>query len=315
MKKVLFICGSLNQTTMMFKVAQELREFECWFSAYYAGGFVQWLAHRGMLDFTILGGQARRATEAFFEENNLRIDYGGTKNHYDLVVTCSDLIVPENVRTRHLILVQEGMLTPENGVYHIVRTLQLPRFLGNTSMTGLSDAYRRFCVASEGFKEIFIKKGVRPEKIEVTGIPNFDDLERHKENDFPYRGYILGATSCLREAWQYENRKAFILKTLDVAGGRQLIFKLHPNENKERARREIMRHAPDAIVFDSGNTNQMIANCEVLVTKYSSVLLTALGLDKKVYSDLEPSVAALLRPLQNGGTSARNIAVICREYL
>jgi hypothetical protein len=316
MKKILFIGGSLNQTTMMFKVAVELQaDFDCWFTAFYADGLVHRLAENGLLDFTILGGQAKRATETFFENNQLKVDYRGLNNGYDLVVIASDLIVPRNVRSKNIILIQEGMMTPENFVYQAVKSLRLPRFLGNTSMTGLSHSYQKFCVASAGFKEMFVKKGISPQKIEVTGIPNFDDLDRYRQNDFPHQNYVLSATSCLRETGQYEDRKAFIFKSLDIAGGRQLLFKLHPNENHARARREIEKMAPDALIFETGNTNHMIANCETMVTKYSSVLLTALGMGKQVFSDLDPAFAETLRPVQNGGTSASKIANICREYL
>ncbi len=314
-KKVLFIGGSLNQPTMIWHIAQELVEHECWFSSYYGDGLVRDLAERGLLDFTILGGSATKATDNFFIKKGLQVDYRGERNDYDLVVTCSDLIIPKNIRHKTVVLVQEGMLTPENFVYHTVRTLGLPRFLGNTSMTGLSHTYQKFCVASEGFREIFIKKGVKPERIEVTGIPNFDDLEQFQQNDFPHRGFVLGATSCLREAFQYENRPAFIRKVLDVADGRQVIFKLHPNENHTRALREIEHYAPGSVTFTSGNINPMIANCTAMVTKYSSVMLVALGLGKPVYSDLDPSLAERLRPVQNGGTSAKRIADICRNYL
>ena len=314
-KKILFIGGSLNQTTMMYRVAQELPEYTHWFTPYYSDGFVKVLAKNGLLDFTILGGGARNATEAFFSEKKVPVDYRGTRHDYDLVVTCSDLIVPKNIRHKPIILVQEGMLTPENMVYHTVKNLGLPRYLGNTSMTGLSHVYQKFCVASEGFKETFIRKGINPKCIEVTGIPIFDDLDQYKHNVFPHRDFILGATSCLRESFQYENRPAFIRKVLDVADGRQVIFKLHPNENHTRALREIEQYAPGVVSFTGGNINHMIANCTAMVTKYSSVMLVALGMDKPVYSDLEPSFAEQLRPVQNKGTSAKRIADICRHYL
>ena len=314
-KKILFIGGSLNQTTMMFRIAQALPEYEHSFSSYYGDGLVRLLAKSGLLDFTILGGGARRATETFFSENKLGTDHYGKRNDFDLVVTCSDLIVPKNIRNKPIVLVQEGMMTPENIVYHVVKNLNLPRYLGNTSMTGLSHAYQKFCVASEGFKEMFVRKGISPDKIAVTGIPNFDDLEQYHQNDFPYRDFVLGATSSLREAFQYEDRPAFIRKVLLVADGRRIVFKLHPNENHTRALREIEHHAPGAMTFTSGNINPMIANCTAMVTKYSSVMLVALGLGKLVYSDLEPAFAEQLRPVQNGGTSARLIADICRHYL
>ena len=314
-KKILFIGGSLNQTKMMYQVAAQLQEYDCWFSPYYGDGLVQTAAENGLLDFTILGGSHMQATKIFFETRQVQVDYKGERNRYDLVVTCSDLIVPRNIRHLPIVLVQEGMVTPENIVYHIVRSLGLPRYLGNTSMTGLSHAYVRFCVASEGFKTLFVRKGIAAQKIEVTGIPNFDNLGEYAANDFPHRDFVLGATSCLRESGQFENRRAFIEKVLDVAAGRPVIFKLHPNENHRRATQEIARFASGSIVLDSGNINPMIANCSAMVTKFSSVLLVALGMGKQVYSDIEPAIAETLRPLQNGGTSAHRIAGICREYV
>ncbi|MEO1261026.1 MAG: hypothetical protein AAFZ15_19655 [Bacteroidota bacterium] len=314
-KKILFIGGSLNQTTMMYRIAQHLPEHDLWFTSYYADGLIRKMAEGGLLDFTILGGHANWATETFFQNQELQVDYRGERNDYDLVVTCSDSIIPKNIRSKPIVLVQEGMVTPENWVYHLVRALRLPRYMGNTSMTGLSHRYQKFCVASEGFKELFIRKGVRPECIEVTGIPNFDNLSTHFNNDFPFEDFVLGATSCLREAWQYEDRKAFIFKTLDEAGGRQVIFKLHPNEDHERAKREIKRYAPHALIFEKGDIVPMIANCHSMVTKYSSVLLVALGLDKPIISDLKPEVAETLRPVQNGGRSGEHIAELCRTFM
>lgn len=314
-KKILFIGGSLNQTTMVHRIAEAIPDCECWFTPYYADGLLQWLAERGMVGFTILGKSTRLAAEAYFEKHGLLVDFKGSRNDYDLVVTTNDAVLPGNVRSKQFVLVQEGMMTPENLTYHLVRALSLPRYLGNTAMTGLSHAYRRFCVASEGFKEIYVKKGIDPNKIAVTGIPNFDDLEKYRHNDFPFHRYVLGATSWLRESGQFEDRKGFILKTLAIAEGRPVMFKLHPRENHERARWEIERYAPDAMIFHTGNTNHMIANCEVLVTKYSSVLLTALGLGKQVHSDVDAAFLDKLTPVQNGGKSAERIAGICREYL
>ncbi|MBI1227354.1 MAG: hypothetical protein GC192_19130 [Bacteroidetes bacterium] len=314
-KKILFIGGTPNQSTMVHRIAEELPMHECWFTPFYAGKFLQAAANLGLTESTILGKSQRKIATAYFEKNNLLLDDGGNKNQYDLVVTTNDTLIPHNIRSKKIILVQEGMMTPENFVHHLVKTLRLPRYFGNTSMTGLSHAYQKFCVASDGFKEIYLKKGIPAHKIAVTGIPNFDDLDKYRTNDFPHQDYVLGATSCLRETGQFEDRRGFIFKSLDIAGGRQLIFKLHPRENTERATAEIRRHAPDALIFESGNTNHMIANCNSMVTKYSSVLMTALGLGKKVYSDLEPDLVKSLTPVQNGGRSAERIATICKEYL
>jgi hypothetical protein len=170
-------------------------------------------------------------------------------------------------------------------------------------------------VASEGYKKLFISKGIKEEKIEVTGIPNFDNCNKFNNNDFPYKNFVLVATSDTRETFKYENRKKFINKALKIANGRQLIFKLHPNEKIDRASREIKSFIPDALVYSMGNINQMIANCSTLVTKYSSVVYVGMALNKEVYSDFDMDYLRQLTPIQNQGTSAIKIAEIGLKLL
>ncbi len=314
-KKVLFICGSLNQTTMMHQISHHLLEYECFFTPFYADGFIDFMARRGMANFTVLGGMMRRQTENYLKEHHLNVDWRGASNHYDLVLTCSDLIIPKNIREKKCILVQEGMTDPETLMYHLVRWFKLPRYLASTATHGLSHAYDKFCVASEGYRDFFIRKGVRPETIEVTGIPNFDHVSQYLINNFPYRHHVLVATSDARETFKFDNRKKFIRKALEIANGRKLIFKLHPNENHQRAIGEIKTLAPQALVFTDGNTNHMIANCDVLITQYSSVVYIGLALGKEVYSYFDLRILKQLLPVQNGGTSARNIAKVCKNLL
>ncbi len=313
--RLLFIGGSLNQTTMMHAVARELSGCECAFAPFYADGLLRRAAAAGLLEFTTLAGQARRHTLAYLAREGLECDERGARGPYDLIVAGTDLVVPDNVRGRPLVLVQEGMTDPEDWRYRLVRGLGLPRFLANTSMTGLSHAYARFCVASEGYAELFRRKGVRAETLVVTGLPNFDDLAAARDNDFPRRGYVLAATSCLRETWKPEDRRGFIRRARRLADGRALLFKLHPNENVERARREIEQEAPEAEVWADGPTAHMVANCDVFITRYSSVVFLAAALDKEIHSDLDPLTLRRLLPVQNGGTSGRRIAEVCRGLL
>ncbi|MDH7606128.1 MAG: hypothetical protein QHH13_14605, partial [Melioribacter sp.] len=206
--------------------------------------------------------------------------------------------------------VQEGMTDPENIGFYLVKYFNFPRWIASTSAMGMSNLYDIFCVASEGYKKLFIKKGAEPEKIIVTGIPNFDNAKQYLNNDFPYKNYVLVATSDMRETFKYENRKKFIKKCVEIANGRQLIFKLHPNEKYERAVREINKYAPGALIFQNGNTNHMIANCDVLITRYSSVVYIGLALGKEVYSSFDINELKELMPIQNNGTSAERIARI-----
>ena len=96
---------------------------------------------------------------------------------------------------------------------------------------------------------------------------------------------------------------------------RRFKFRLQPNENLARARQEIELLAPEALIFENGNIQHMIANCDVLVTQTSSVTFLGMVLDKEVYSDLNLDELRRLLPVQNGGTSARTIADHCQELL
>ncbi len=308
-KKILLIGGSLNQTTMMHKIYEHLTDFDGYFSAYYTDGFLDFLVQKGMLGFCILGGNFKKHTEEYFRKHNLKVDYKGLQNDYDLVITCSDLIVPRNIRNKKIILVQEGMTDPENLTYYLIKYLKFPRWL-NTAATGLSNVYEIFCVASDGYKDLFIKKGVNTEKIRVTGIPNFDNTESYINNNFPHKNFVLVATTDMRETFKYENRIKFIKYSYKIADGRQLIFKLHPNENFDKATLEINKFAPGALVYTSGNIHEMIANCDILITRFSSVVYTGLALGKEVFSEFDLDELKRLMPIQNGGTSAKNIAEI-----
>ena len=192
-QRILFIGGSLNQTTMCHSVARHLEsDFECRFTPYYCDTY--WLGkmvEKGWLDFTVMGGQARRKTEQYLRDHHLPMDYSGQSHDYDLVVTTQDILIQNNIRNKRIVLIQEGMTDPETLMYYLVKWLKLPRYLASTSTTGLSNAYDVFCVASEGYRDLFIRKGADPERIAVTGIPNFDNAAQYLDNDFPHRGYVM----------------------------------------------------------------------------------------------------------------------------
>jgi hypothetical protein len=59
----------------------------------------------------------------------------------------------------------------------------------------------------------------------------------------------------------------------------------------------------------------MIANCDVLITKYSSVVYVGLALGKEVYSYFDINMLKKLLPLQNNGASACNIALVGKKLL
>lgn len=317
-KNILFICGSLNQTTMMHQISLHLSDYHCYFTSYFAEGILNVLANSGLLDRSILGKNSKFRKESldYLNSQGCALDDGGVSRSYDLVLTCSDLVIPPSIRNKKIILVQEGMTDPEWWTFHLVKKFKLPGWMAfNTSTTGLSDAYQKFCVASEGYRDLFEQKGIKSQKMVVTGIPNFDDAQAYCQNNFPHRGYVLVATSDMRETLKQENRQKTIQDALKIAMGRQLIFKLHPNEDHHRAVREINQFAPSALVFTEGNAHQMIANCDVFITKYSTLVYTAISLGKEIYADVDLDHLKRLAPLQNQGKSAKNISDVCREVV
>lgn len=313
--KVLLICGSLNQTIMMHKIASALPNCDCSFTPYYATGFIGLLARMNLLRFTILGGRHKKDTLQYLNRNKLPMDPGGKKGGYDLVVTGSDTIVPANARKTRLLLVQEGMLEAPNWLFPLVRWFGAPRFLANTAATGLSHAYDLLCAASEGYRQHFLSLGIPEHKVIVTGMPNFDHFESYRNNNFAHHHHVLVLTSPIRESLKSDDRDAFLRKAKEIAGEREVIFKLHPNEEPHRAIREIRRYFEHAPILLYGNAHEMIANCDVLIAQTSSAIFTGLALGKEVYSYLDEARLRKLLPKQNQGTSHLHIAEACENLL
>lgn len=314
--RVLFIGGTINHTTQVEQIAAELTECDATFTWYFCDGVLELFRRLGWLSSTALGDKLRARCLTYLQEHRLPLDLDAARGGYDLAVTCSDLAMPAVLRDRPTVLVQEGMTDPEDLIFHLIKWLRLPPWLAATSSaTGLSHAYDRLCVASDGYRDLFAGKGVPHDKIVVTGIPNFDDCERFLRNDFPHRGYVLVCSSDVRETARWEDRARFIREALAIAHGRPLIWKLHPNENAARARAEIARLAPGALIMETGSAEEMIANCAVLVTQFSSTAYVGLALGKQVHSYFDVHELGRLCPIQNGRTSARRIANVCRELL
>jgi hypothetical protein len=317
-KKVLFIIGSPNQTSQMHQIASHLTDYDCYFTQFYTNNPIgNFLIKIGLMDRTILAGKFKRKAEEYLAKHNLQNDNKARKNKYDLVYFCTDMIVPFNLCNTKKIWVQEGMIDPMNKWTKIVKWLNLPEFMAfNTSLNGRSNKCDIYCTASEGYNACFESMDAEKRKLFATGIPNFDNAEKYLSNDFPHKNYVLVCTSDVRELGGREDRIAFIRQCVTIAKGRKLIFKLHPNEKFGRANREIKRFSPKGtLIFQPGNTNEMIANCEELITQWSSVVYVGIALGKKVHSYFNMETLYSQAPIQNNGTSAKTIAEIGRKFI
>ena len=324
MKKALYLIGSPNQTTQMHRVAQLLEEeYEPYFSQlYYDGwmrGFYKWLLRNNILEKTIVQGQIKEKADRYIEQHQLRRDFENREygHDYDLIVCCSDIVVPWPLLQRtKSVFVQEGMTDPMHLWARLVkRFTNFPILAIGTSLNGMNNCCDVYCVASPGYAEHFEKIGVDKDKLIVTGIPNFDDIEKLRNNSFPLRDYVLVATTDMRETFRPDNRKKFIEHATRIAAGRPMIFKFHPNEVMERATAEVQKYAPPGtLIYTNGNTEEMIANCAELITQYSTVAYVGLALGIPVHSYFDVDDLKRKLPVQNGGTSARRIADICRQF-
>jgi hypothetical protein len=319
-KKILFTIGSPNQTSQMHQISSFLSDdYDCWFTQFYPDyGYEKMVLNAGILENTIMSGHFKAKADKYLADHGLQNDHMALKNEYDMTVFCTDLIVPRKLRKGKTVWVQEGMideLTTWSKIVHKSGFIRRYFALG-TSLNGSSNQCDINCVGSEGYKNFFTKMGVAREKMVITGIPNFDNIPQFINNPFPRRDYVLIATSDIRECFRKDDRIGFLERSKEIVGGRDVIFKLHPNEIQDRAISEIKQvFGQDAVVYTDGDANHMVANCQELITQFSTLVYVGIVLGKKVHSYFDLNELYRLVPQQNGGTSARKIADICQGYM
>lgn len=320
-KKILFIIGSPNQTEQMYKIYIHLKdEFDCFFTQFFPDTWYEKLPVKlKLLEQTIMSGHFREKGERFVREHNIPYDYAGKTlgNQYDLIFLCTDINFPKAAKATKTIFVQEGMIDPMNAWARFVKWSKIPASLAlRTSLNGCLNRADIYAAGSEGYKSYFVENGTEAERVVVTGMPNFDDAAQFLDNDFPEKDYVLVCTSDIRETFRKENRVEFIKKCVEIAAGRPLFFKLHPNEIYERAYYEIINNTPEGTrVFQKENTNHMIANCTELITQFSTVVYIGMALGKKCHSYFDMQYLEKWMPIQNGGMSAQKIAELGRQYI
>ena len=316
---MLLICGNRNHTVMMHAIARALGDCACWFTPYYCddGSLLDWLRRLHLLEFVALGHDFRRKCLTYLNEHKLAIDLAGKRGGYDLVITCSDLLVPSNIAPAPLVGVQEGMIDPTlfwGRLMDRYPRLALPRWAAGTAKTGLSHAYEMYCVASEGYRRDFIARGAHPDRLAVTGLPNFDAFASLVTPGHWLADKVLACTSDGRETLRLDDRKRFIRWAQQIAAGRPLVFKFHPNERRSRAIAEVQRWAPEATIVSEGSGEVLAANCHTLITEWSTLAYVGLALDKPTYSYRDLARHREMLPLQHG-RGAREIAEVCRGVM
>ena len=297
-----------------------MEDFDCYFTQFFPSDWFMYSTLKlGTLEHTIISGKFKEMGEKFVKNNGLKYDYAGESlgHKYDLIFLCTDMSYPRICKETRSIWVQEGMTDPVTPWAKFVKKMKMPPYMAfKTSLNGSSNKADIYCVASQGYKDYFSDMGTERERIIVTGIPNYDNAKEFLMNDFMHNDYVLVCTSDIREQKFSEDRIGFINKCVEIANGRRLFFKLHPNEIWDRAYNEIIQNTPEGtLVFQNEDTNHMIANCCELITQYSTVVYIGIALGKPVHSYFNVEVLKKQLPIQNEGTSAYNIAAIAREFV
>lgn len=313
--KILFVCGSQNQAKILYEISRHLEYHDCYFTTNNSEVLTSHISRTSLFSNRIAHDKSRRIILEYLSLHNLNIDISGENENYDLVFSCTESGIPKNIKFKQSVFVQEGIPGTKNYLYQVAKQYGFAGLLTSNSKLKLNDVYSKFCVASEAYKQNFINQGVDADKIIVTGIPGLDNYTKYLNNDFLHSGYVLTATSDSRENFNFENRERLIYESVEIAADRKLIFKLHPNENFDRAIWEINNYAPEALIFVDGEIGEMIANCNLLITRNSSAAFIGLALNKKVHTENDISELKRLMPVQNGGTSAMNVAFAAEKVL
>jgi hypothetical protein len=182
----------------MHQISKHLEDYDCWFSQLFPdSAFLKAIVkYTPLADGTVLKGQFRAKSENYLQLHGLQVDYGGNKNKYDLVVYCTDMVIANKFKQTKTIWVQEGMIDKRTVLSGLVKALGLPPyFTGDTSLNGSTNLCDIYCAASEGYKNFFAKNGTNVKKLIITGIPNYDCHLQFLKNDFPFRNYVMVATS------------------------------------------------------------------------------------------------------------------------
>src|SRR5262249_15228825 len=127
------------------------------------------------------------------------------------------------------------------------------------------------------------------------------DCASYAKNEFPHRDFVLVCTSDGRETGKLDDRSQFLDRVRNLALGRPVIFKLHPNEIVARAEADIAEAFPQAFVSADASAEQMAAICEAVISEWPSLPLVGWPLGKGLPPDFDWHYPGGRLPIQNRG--------------
>jgi hypothetical protein len=309
--EVLFICGSKADTACLHQVSQHLDQCRIWFTPYYGGGLVTALRGLGLLDRTIAGRQASQGCLEYLRNHHLAIDWNGGRGRYDLIVTCSDVLLPDNIVRRPLLVVQNELWHPDFAPGLVRRELahRLRRYVA-AAATGLSGAYERLCVASFGYRDRFVELGVARDRMVVTGLPGHDDYQAYASSEMVGSGYVLVCGTRATESVNGFTLRRLLQRAVAAAGALPILVQLAPDAPIQ----PVARWVPHARIAPKIETDALIAGSSLLISPWVAHAYVAMALGKPVLGQRSLRDLHHFVPVQTR-SAARDIAGVCRALL
>lgn len=154
-------------------------------------------------------------------------------------------------------------------------------------------------VFSEAVKDMFVREGIKEDRINVTGSPKFDKVFNYKNTDSNKKIrdelkipadkiIILLVTQYFVEmkTWSREQRKKFVLSVADAVSsipGSQLVIKIHTPTENEADYQEIIENLPVApIICKQSNIYELVNASNTVLTVSSTVALESMAMERPV---------------------------------
>jgi len=315
-KNILFIGSTVDQIKVMHTISDHLNPVHnCFFTPFYLDNVVSKLGLSRQLENIVFGKNYREDIFDYIQNNDLKLDECGESNHYDLVVTFSTLIIPKNIRNSRIVLLQDLMNEPRNFMAYFTKWFKFSSYLNKPSSINLFERYDVVCVASPGYRKRFIRNGADPDKIALTGIPEFTTFPDTLPDDVLQRGVVHLVTLPLWGSLEKEYRKDLQMNLNWIADGRPIYFKLLPTDQPIIATRKIKNTLLNVRVFTGSRNHLKNIYERGLISKRTACLFTASVIGDKLHIFADAEVLRHLKPYQNSTASAEKIANVCKNLM
>jgi len=142
-------------------------------------------------------------------------------------------------------------------------------------------------VNDDSAREVFLKRGISPQRVVVTGMAHYDETCRMAESLRQSRkttepGVVVFATENLPLAETFRMISPVAEATLAILGAR-MVIRPHPRENPSVYKEFVKKFASNRVVVDSTTPLlELLSTAAVCVTGFSNVALEAMMLDRPV---------------------------------